>query len=128
VRAHEALGYIARLYQLEEQCRAASDEVRQAFRAEHALPLLARMRAWLVEQAPHVLPKSPIGQATSYTLNQWDALVRYCEHGALAIDNNVSERTVKMCAIGRKNWRAPEVPRQYSGRSPPRDALLAMFA
>ena len=30
--------------------------------------------------------------------------MRYCEEGELTIDNNVSERTVKMQAIGRKNW------------------------
>ena len=29
--------------------------------------------------------------------------------------------------FGRKNWRAPDVPRRTSGRSPPRDALLTMF-
>src|ERR687884_126875 len=38
------------------------------------------------------------------TLNQWQALVRYAEDGALSIDNNISERTVKIPAIGRKNW------------------------
>jgi hypothetical protein len=32
------------------------------------------------------------------------AFVRYCEDGALAIDNNLSERTLRPCAIGRKNW------------------------
>jgi hypothetical protein len=39
-----------------------------------------------------------------YTLNQWTALNRYCEDGDLSIDNNVSERTVKVAAIGRRNW------------------------
>ena len=33
----------------------------------------------------------------------WTALTRYCENGALAIDNNLSERMVRPCAIGRKN-------------------------
>ena len=68
------------------------------------MPILAEFRAWLDEQRPAVLPKGPIGQATTYTLNQWDALVRYTEDGGLAIDNNISERTVKIPAIGRKNW------------------------
>ena len=51
-----------------------------------------------------MLPKSPIGEAFTYTLNHWTALVRYTEDGTLAIDNNVAERTLKVCAIGRKNW------------------------
>lgn len=103
-RAHEALAYIARLYQIEELvCEAAAEGVRAA-RQAHALPILEEFHHWLDRQQPHVLPKSPIGQALRYTLNQWDALARYCEEGELAIDNNVSERTVKIPAIGRKNW------------------------
>ena len=30
--------------------------------------------------------------------------MRYCEDGALSIDNNLAERTLRTCAIGRKNW------------------------
>ena len=89
---------------------------------------LQALKTWLDEQRHTALPKSPLGQAISYALSNWAALVRYPEQGYLAIDNNLAERTLRPAAIGRKNWRAPEVPRRYSGRSPPRDALLAMFA
>lgn len=51
-----------------------------------------------------MLPKSPIGKAFTYTLNQWTALCRYTEDGALAIDNNLAERLMKLPAIGRKNF------------------------
>ena len=33
-----------------------------------------------------------------------DVLLRYCEDGELSIDNNASERAMKMPALGRKNW------------------------
>ena len=59
---------------------------------------------WLDEQYREVLPKSPIAAAITYTRNQWKALLRYTEAGFLSIDNNVSERTVKIAALGRKNW------------------------
>ena len=49
-------------------------------------------------------PKSPLGTAARYALNNWAALIRYCEDGELAIDNNLAERAVKPCAIGQKNW------------------------
>ncbi len=42
-------------------------------------------------------------QAVSYACNQWQALRRYTEDGRLTIDNNVSERTLRHQAIGRKN-------------------------
>ena len=51
-----------------------------------------------------MLPKSPIGKAFTYTLNQWLALCRYTEDGALSIDNNLAERLMKPPAIGRKNF------------------------
>mgnify|MGYP006204202103 CR=1 FL=1 len=86
------------------------------------------MKAYLDEQALAALPKSSLGQAVTYALNQWTAFRRYTEDGRLTIDNNVSERTLRPQAIGRKNWCAPDVPSRTLGRSPPRDALLAMFA
>jgi len=103
-RAHEALSYIARLYQLESEFAGAASDQRRALRQQHALPILREFRQWIDQQLGTLLPKSPIAQACTYTVNQWDALVRYTEDGDLSIDNNISERTVKIPAIGRKNW------------------------
>jgi transposase len=45
-----------------------------------------------------------MGKAVNYSLNQWDALVRYVDDPILDIDNNLSERTLRMVVIGRKNY------------------------
>ena len=37
-------------------------------------------------------------------LNHWAELCRFTENGVLEIDNNIAERTMRLCAIGRKNW------------------------
>ena len=37
-------------------------------------------------------------------MNNWAALARYLEQGYLAIDNNLSERTLRAIALGRNNW------------------------
>jgi hypothetical protein len=58
----------------------------------------------LTEQERLVLPKSPIGQAISYTQSNWPALIRYPESGELSIDNNLAERMLRAQAIGRRNW------------------------
>ena len=50
------------------------------------------------------LPKTPIGEAITYALNQWVALNLYLSEGSLSIDNNAAERAAKPFAIGRKNW------------------------
>jgi len=91
---------------LERQAHEAplSPEQIRALRQDHSLPLLISFRPWLDELRHDTLPKSPIGTAARYALNNWEALIRYCEDGELAIDNNVAERAMKPCAIGRRNW------------------------
>lgn len=100
--AHEALAFITRLYEVERAVADCEPMVRQAARSEHARPLLDQFRSWLDSQT--FLPKSPLGQAATYTLNQWDALCRYLDDGELTIDNNRAERAMRPLAIGRKNW------------------------
>jgi transposase/uncharacterized coiled-coil protein SlyX len=101
-RAHHVLAVISRLYAIERATAGQSAKVRQAQRVEHALPLLADLNRWLDQQS--FLPKSLIGQAATYTRNQWAALNRYVEDGDLSIDNNQAERAMRPVAIGRKNW------------------------
>jgi len=47
---------------------------------------------------------SMIAAAINYVFNQWEALKRYTTDGDLHIDNNVSERSLKLIGIGRLNW------------------------
>ena len=68
------------------------------------MPVLEHIKAWLDAEQQIVLPRSPMAQAISYALNQWDALCVYATEGFLAIDNNAAERALKRVAIGRKNW------------------------
>jgi len=68
------------------------------------VPIPEQFRRWLKAQRPEVLPKSPMGEAIGYALNNWEALRRYTEAGFLAIDNNTAEREMKRIAVGRKNW------------------------
>jgi len=104
VRGHHALALIGRLYKLEDDYRDLAPAERQVARQAHSLPILTEFRGWLDAESSRLLPKSPIGQAATYALNQWDALLRYCEDGELSIDNNASERAMKAPALGRKNW------------------------
>ena len=104
LRSHRALAYYRQLYELERGAKDFSDAQRLQMRQELSLPILEQFRQWLEAQRPQVLPKSPMGEAIGYVLNNWAALVRYTEAGFLAIDNNVSEREMKRIAIGRKNW------------------------
>jgi transposase len=111
LRAHQALAYYRQLYELERAAKDFSDAQRLQMRQDLAVPILEQFRHWLLAQRPEVLPKSPMGEATGYALNNWAALVRYTEAGFLAIDNNVAEREMKRIAIGPKNWLTVGSPR-----------------
>jgi transposase len=102
--AKQALERIGALFAVEQAAAQLSVEDRARMRQLHAAPLLAELRAWLELTAARVLPKSPMGQAITYTLNQWAALNVYLTDGRLAMTNNAAERAVKPFAIGRKNW------------------------
>lgn len=109
VRAEAALGFIGRLYAVEKDLAtiavtAANELLRQGRRHARATPILDEFRGWLEEQGQQVLPRSPLGEAIRYALRNWEALGRYREQSYLSIDNNLSERTLRQVAIGRKNW------------------------
>jgi transposase len=107
----QALRFFEQLYRVERQARDAeaekgetiADRIRR-FRQQHSLPILNALKKWLDEIKPKVLPDSKLGDAISYTLNQWDYLTRYTEDGRMPIDNNLLERDIRIFATGRKSW------------------------
>jgi transposase len=113
-RVLAAKAWVRRLYDVEDEADAeiaerqlqgaAAAAARLRLRQEKSVPLLTSLRQWLLAQKEQVLPKSPCAAAITYVLNQWQALQRYTTDGDLHIDNNVSERTLKLVGIGRNNW------------------------
>jgi transposase len=81
-----------------------SGEQRLAFRSEHALPWVQEIRAECQALAPSTLPKSLLGQAIAYTLNQWPKLRRIFDYGEVELSNNLAENSMRPVALGRKNW------------------------
>ncbi len=51
-----------------------------------------------MKSVQQVLPKTKLGEAIQYSLNQWEKLVRYTLDGQLSIDNNRAERAIKVSA------------------------------
>ncbi|UIF84555.1 IS66 family transposase [Cupriavidus necator] len=109
-RVQKALEYFQALYQVETLARRELPEgetrvdYTYRMRQQHSVPLLEALKAWLVEQAPQVLPESLLGKAIAYTRNQWEYLSRYVIDGRAAIDNNPVERDIRPFCTGRKAW------------------------
>lgn len=102
--ANHVLELIRQLYDVEDRARDLTPEERQAMRARESVPILDRIETYLDELRLRALPKSALGKAVTYARNQRAALRQYVNDGRLTIDNNVSERTLRLQAIGRKNW------------------------
>ena len=102
--ANQVLEWIQQLYDVEDRAREFTAADRQALRQLESVPILDRIKNYLDDLSRRMLPKSALGKAITYGRNQWDALERYVTDGRLTIDNNVSERTLRLQAIGRKNW------------------------
>jgi len=106
VRAARMMVLWGGLYEIESRAKKEKYNSAQLLdaRQKEAKPILAEIKTVLDEYKNQVLPKSPMGKAITYSLNQWEAMIRYVENPMLDIDNNISERTLRMVVIGRKNY------------------------
>ena len=67
--------------------------------------------SWLKIKEKETLPKSSLGRAIKYCLNQWGKLEVFMLDGRLEISNNKTERAIKPFVIGRKNFLFSKSPR-----------------
>ncbi|MBB4234217.1 hypothetical protein GGD57_000766 [Rhizobium esperanzae] len=109
--SEQAFRFFELLYRVERQARneilddgETRDHCIRRFRQQHSVPILSVLKAWLDDIASKVLPDRKLGDAVSYTLNQWDYLTRYTEDGSMPIDNNLLECDIRIFATGRKSW------------------------
>lgn len=85
-------------------------EKRYEKRLEQAKPVLDALLAWANALLPKTAPKSALGKALYYLLEQWNHLVCYLEDGRLELSNNRAERSIKPFVMGRKNWLFANTP------------------
>ena len=85
-------------------------EERYEKRLEQAKPVLDALLSWANEMQAKTAPKSALGRAIHYLLEQWPYLTRYLEDGRLELSNNRAERSIKPFVMGRKNWLFANTP------------------
>jgi transposase len=105
--AQEALDLILDVYRVEHEARDGGfvrTDKHLALRRTRSRAAMERLRAWCQAQAPAHLPKGPLGKAISYALAQWEALTRFLDDPEIPVDNNASERALRVAALGRKNY------------------------
>jgi len=78
-KAAQLLLLINRLYEIEREAKEMSVDDRKAYRQEKAKPLLDLI--WEEVSKIQAPPKSLLGVAITYTINQWPYLIAYLNHG-----------------------------------------------
>ena len=102
--------YCSRLFKLEQAFAELTPEERYEKRLEQAKPVLDALLSWANEMQAKTAPKSALGRAIHYLLEQWPYLARYLEDGRLELSNNRAERSIKPFVMGRKNWLFANTP------------------
>ena len=102
--------YCTELFKLEDSFSGSTAEERHTKRLEQAAPVLDAILAWANDVSHKVVPKSTLGKALHYLIEQWPYLKRYLEDGRLELSNNRAERSIKPFVMGRKNWLFANTP------------------
>lgn len=96
------LELLNKMFKLEEQWKNLTAEERRRHRQAELKPLIDQFWTWCDSANP--APKSRLGVALTYAINQRQLLNRVLDYGEIDLSNNASERNMKAFVIGRKNW------------------------
>lgn len=106
IEADFALKRIQDLYEIERDLkeRKMKRKAIEKERKERSAPVLGALHDWMLHKKELIPPGESLAIAISYTLKQWTGLTQYLKEGALGLDNNPIERSIRQVAVGRKNW------------------------
>lgn len=98
------INQIRLLYKIEDHVRELDALERYAFRQQNAPSIWAALKSKAEELNPKFLPKSTMGKAISYFIDEYDALTGYLRDARFQIDNNLVENAIRPTAVGRRRW------------------------
>ena len=92
------------MFAVEDTVKGQPPQARLKARQDLSVPLLGVLKLRMDEILGKISGKSTFAEAIHYSTNRWAALARYTTDGRLEICNNIVERTLRTCALGRRNW------------------------
>jgi transposase len=97
------LDIYANLYKIEKAIKDKPPAFRLAMRRRKSKPLMKLLREIIIRAKSQFSPTHELTKAINYTLRHWRALTRFLKNPEIAIDNNESERAIKIWVLVRKN-------------------------
>ncbi len=98
------ISQIRLLYQIEGEASDLAPSERHVLRQRQAPAIWQTLKARALELQPKFLPKSTLGSALRYFLDEYGALTGYLREGRFEIDNNLIENSIRPSAVGKKRW------------------------
>ncbi len=108
------LELIGEFYDIDAHIRGAPPDERLPVRQHKSLPVLAALNAWMMQKFAILSIKSGLTKAIRYSLNQWDALVLYCEDGRIEISKRPGRKRFALRQSG-KDYRAEAARQSHAG-------------
>ena len=109
--AKTGIAYCDKLFHIEDQLKDLPREERYKKRLELEKPLIDEFWKWIYDTAAIALPKSKLGKAIAYAINQKPYMENYLKDGRCSISNNVAENAIRPFTVGRKNWLFCDTPK-----------------
>lgn len=106
--ADHAISVIAQLYAVEYEAALANllgTPAHRELRQTKSKPLLEAWKHHLETLRADTPPKSPLGAAIRYTLNQWTYVTHFLDDPLIRLDNNISEAALRIIALGRDTFK-----------------------
>ena len=108
------LDYCDKLFRLESDYTEGNLSFQERYQArlEQSKPVAEKFFDWAkAEYEKNPVPKSMLGAALTYAVNQESWLMNVFLDGRLEPSNNRAERAVRPFAVGRKNWLFSNTPK-----------------
>ena len=101
--ARDVIARIGTVYAIEECIRGTTADTRLRVRQAEARPIMAALKARLMEVRAEISGQSSLAKAIAYTLGHWDGLIAFLDDGRIDVDTNAVERSMRPIGLGRKN-------------------------
>jgi transposase len=106
-QCRQVLESLAEVYRVDAEAKelALNPEQRLVHHQTHSQPAMDKLHTWMQEQmdTKQVEPNSGLGQAIGYMIRHWEPLTLFLRQAGAPLDNNISERALKMAILHRKN-------------------------
>ena len=101
--ADEVIRMIGHIYDNEKDARKMEPDKRLSYHKKHSKPIMDKLKSYLEEQSNVFEPNGVAGKAINYMLKRWTNLSGFLQHANAPIDNNITERALKLVIQTRKS-------------------------